>query len=459
MHGYLRYRNGQALDLSLHVGFVGGDGTLHVHMGDLYLRSAYNYTIMGQAALALDESLRLKAQLYYDRNTGDFLWRTGFRAFDIWIADFGDFFWDSPTFDGQAQLEWQPVDNLLVIGGANLRYTWLETPDLTITDDDELRSAAFVHLQWNPLALVQLTGGLRFDYNSDTEAALSPRAAVVFRPWSDHTFRLGYGLAFRKPSHYESRWHPKIEAYNSAVPEIVQKAADTISNEDLVNEKVHSFEAGWRARFLDDRLNVTVDLFYNLYRDAISFVIEMENRMGMPDILNSTLQFENAGAEVNALGGEIELSWRPLPSWSFWANLGARRVTDKKSGARTPSEPVVRTNLGARFLPGSGPYADLAMHYVSEYQMPLKDPSNLFNPPVPMTLGNKLLVIARLGYRLSPAENRALEIGLTLRAPIGGAYREYSGAPMPSILHASTSQDFGGEVLTRLVTFFVRGSF
>ena len=409
--------------------------------------------------MALGETLRLKSQLYYDRNSGDFLWRTGFRAFDIWIADFGDFFWDSPSVDGQAQLEWQPLNNFLLIGGTNLRYTMLISPDITMTDDDELRWAAFFHMQWNPWSQVQLTAGLRFDFNTDTEAALSPRAALVFRPWPKHVFRLGYGLAFRKPSHYESRWHPKVEDYNPAVPEIVDKAAETISNEDLVNEKVHSLEAGWRAQFLDDRLQLTADLFFNLYRDSITFVVDLEERLGLPNIRNSTLRFENTGAEVNALGGEVELNWRPLEELSLWTNLGVRRVTDKDTGERALSEPVLRVNLGGRFSGSDGIYADLAFHYVSDYQMPLKDPGNLLNPPQPMSLGNKFLMIGRLGYRLIPEKKRTLEAGITFRVPLGSPYREYSGVPMPGILNASSRQDFGGEALTRLVTFFFRGTF
>ena len=310
-HGWIRYRQGRQLDLKLHAGYVQGDGIFYVQFGDMYLHGAKNPWVMGQADLGLSERTRLKVQLTYTRYTCNFIWRLPFRAYGIWVANLADFYWDSPTVDGQAQMDWQVTEDLLVIGGASLRYTTLTSPQLTLADDDELRGAGFLHAQWQLGEKLQLTGGLRLDLNTDTQGVLSPRAVAVFRPWPDHSVRLGYALAFRKPSHYESRWHPKVVKYNDAVPEIVDQVNEMVGNENLINEKVHSIEAGYRAHFLDGALQLSVDLFYNFYRDIISFVIDLPLRLGLPDLGNSTLRFENAGARVNAWGGEARFAGGP----------------------------------------------------------------------------------------------------------------------------------------------------
>ena len=82
----------------------------------------------------------------------------------------------------------------------------------------------------------------------------------------------------------------------------------SLGNEGLVNEKVHSFEAGWRTRLLEDRLQISVDLFFNVYQDTISFVVDIRERLGLPDIINSTIQYDNEDGEIYAVGGEARPS-------------------------------------------------------------------------------------------------------------------------------------------------------
>ena len=210
----------------------------------------------------------------------------------MWVADLPIFSIGAHSIDGQVQLDWHLGDNLLLICGGNLRYNTLDWEKINVSEEDELRAAVFAHLQWTPLDEVQLTGGLRLDANTFTETAISPRAAAVFRPFSDHAFRLGYGLAFRRPSSFESRTHTTIEKFNPAVPEIVELADTQFGNESLVNEKVHSFEAGWRGRFFEDHLHVSLDFFFSLYRDTITFVMDVPTRLGLPDLTNSTIRYE-----------------------------------------------------------------------------------------------------------------------------------------------------------------------
>jgi outer membrane receptor protein involved in Fe transport len=458
-HGYVRFREGDWLDLSLHAGMVSGDGILYVMMGDMRFSDAHNYWAMGKSQIDLGDVARLKFQVYYTKYGAWFSYRTKLRAYDMWLADVPDIFLGTGTVDGQAQLDWQLADDFLIIFGGYLRYNFLDIDNMIIRETDEFRGAGFAHVQWNPLDAVQLIGGLRLDLNTSTEAALSPRAAAVFRPWPEHHFRLGYGLAFRRPSYFENRLHSKIDDFNQATPEIVELAANQIGNEELVNEKVHSLEAGWRGRFLDDGLRVSVDLFLSFYRDTIVFNINIPSRLGLPDLSEATVRYENKGAEVNALGGEAELIWRPITDWTLWGNLGFRHVTNIDTGERMPTEPQLRVNLGVGFLPEAGPIVNIALHYVSTYKMPLMDPENTLSNINLVPLGEDLLAIGRVGYRLRLSERHTLETGLAVRTPLGHPFREYAGTPMPSQLQIDTASDFGGEELVRLVSFYLRGTF
>jgi outer membrane receptor protein involved in Fe transport len=414
---------------------------------------------MGKSELRLTEGVRLKAQVYHSRYSAVYLYRTSLRAYDIWIGDVADLDVTTPTVDGQLQLDCQLLDNLLLIGGANLRYTSLDGKGIIPEKTSETRGAGFVHAQWQPYQILQFTGGLRLDLNSETEPALSPRAVLVFQPWEDHSLRLGYARAFRKPSLFERDLRVTVKDYNPALPEVVDTLAREFSNADLVNEKVHSFEAGWRSRFLDGQLNLSVDLFYNIYQDTIYFYVNIPTRIGLPDIANSEFHYENQDTDIHALGGELELSLRPRRNLVLWANLGTRVVTDRSSDERMRTEPLFRFNLGGGYRPDTGIQLDASIHYVSAYEMPLMDPENIFENPTFISLGNNALVIGRAGYRLSVGENKTIESGLILRTPLGIPFREYAGIPFPESLPSTSNSDFGGSMLYPWLSLYLRGSY
>jgi iron complex outermembrane receptor protein len=458
-NGWLRYRDGKTLDLSFHAGFNWGtDGLMYLSIADLRVTDALYYYFMGQGEFALGEGLKLKAQVYHLRHAGNFHYRTSLRGYDLWIGEFPDFTGFIPTLDGQVQLDWQIADQLLLIGGGNLRYTRVTGENIIIDGNEEVRGAGFASLQWSPLAVLQLTGGIRLDLNSFTDPAFSPRGVVVYHPWENHAFRLGYGLAFRKPSFFESKSHIEITNYNPATPEVVELGRTQFGNKDLGNEKVHSIELGWRGRFFDKRLSISLDTFFSMYRDSITFHVDVPTRLGAPDIANSTLRYENVGAEVDAIGGEVEAVWKPADAWSFFGNLGLRYVTEIESGDRAASEPVVRVNLGGHYSKDSGILAALSLHYVSEYKVALLDPRNILNPPDFSSLGNRILLLARVGY-LVKHDSLSTEVGVTINTPLGTPFREYAGMVMPPYLVTDKPSDFGGEELHRLVSLYLRGSF
>jgi outer membrane receptor for ferrienterochelin and colicin len=456
-HGYLRFRQGRKLDVSVHGGVVGGDGSVFILSGDFHGSSVVNHYTMGKAAIGLGDSLDLKAQIYHVRFFSEFHCRNRFESRGIWMADVPDFYLDANTVDGQVQVDFQPSPKLMLIGGGNIRYTHQVSDVILPHELSELRGAAFLHAQWSALEVLQLTGGLRLDLNTRTQEALSPRVVAVFRPFRNHAFRMGYGLAFRKPAALENQWHMEIK--NSPFPEIFEKLENSIGNEDLVNEKVHSFEVGWRGRFLNERLRFRVDLFYNIYQDMIYFHAKLKwDPLGFPDIPESSFQFLNEEERIHALGGEAEVIYSPGENWTFWGNAGVRRVTDEE-GELVESEPALRVNLGGRWSPDLGLRVDVALHYVSSYQVPLLLPEEPFEAPDPSPLGDSLLVVGRLGYRSRLPGGLWLEAGLTVRAPIGSRFREFPGVPVQRSSYTVTVSDFAGEMIVRLVALYLRGSF
>jgi hypothetical protein len=75
-----------------------------------------------------------------------------------------------------------------------------------------------------------------------------------------------------------------------------------------------------------------------------------------------------------------------------------------------------------------------------------------------MSLGDNLLLMGRLGYRVTLDGQRSLELGMLVRTPLGESFREYAGVPFPSSMQSDTRSDSGGELLGRSVSLYLRGS-
>jgi hypothetical protein len=143
----------------------------------------------------------------------------------------------------------------------------------------------------------------------------------------------------------------------------------------------------------------------------------------------------------------------------MWCNLGLRRVTSRDTGDRVPADPQIRVNFGGRYAPATGMFIDVAMHYVSDYRISLRDPMSPLDESHLHQLGDSLMMFARTGYRVKTGEDQVMEGGVSLRLPIGEPFREWAGIPAPQALRSWDIADIGGEVLGRLITVYFRGSF
>jgi len=459
VHAVVRYREDNWLDLSLHAGATGGEGLQYIDMGDLGFYNARTGWVMGKGEFRLGAGARLGGRVYYTYAQSDFHYRSSFYHQGVWAADLPEMHWVSNILDAKVRCDLEMGSDILLIGGVGLRYSFFNMDNIIVSDDDVLRGAAFADLQWSPGDVLQVSGGLRVELVAHTEAVLGPQAAVVYRPWPGQAFRIGYAMGFRKPSDFESQLHPDIQEYNPALPELVERMSTQLGNKGLRNEKVHAVEAGWRARFLEGNLRTSLGAFFNMHQDAVVFIRELPVRMGVPDILNSVLRYENREGSICILGSEAEISWHPGSSWALWANLGLRKTTDVDSGDHPFTEPQLRINFGWRFSPDAGMFVDLAAHYASSFQAPLLDPMDPLADPVNVVLGDSLLVFGRLGYRMTTSAGLRLDAGVSLRFPLGKPFREYAGTRVPASLMNWDIADYGGEILERLLRVYFRGSF
>ena len=428
------------------------------------------------------ESDDLRGQLYWFHNPVDMNIRAPLDYAGIRLAEFTPFFMEGHTVVGEVSWNlpkfWEP---LLLIAGVGGRVMFMESDKFlnaeTFTDlsspdyhkpgikHREGRTGAFVHSELSVADWMTLTGGLRFDYNTETEEFVSPRLAVVFRPASGHFVRLGVARAFRKPSYMEIGGHIMVDFPDESP--LTGQARDNfqefmtrvLGNSDLANEQLLAFEVGYLGRFLDTRLTVTLDLYCNLLRDVAtldSHIVSDEH--GMPDLRESYFRFIN-GRHLNIYGSELGVRFNLSRSISLVASWAHRQSFHSDTGETFQENPKNLFTLGGRFRTEWGLVGSLYAFTRSEmWDKSMENPAGLLEPVLKDHMSQVMLVLARIGWRVPLSGGLNLEIGAKLFLPVSFsplrfAYREEGGGVTPGGIQ------YGGEELRRVISGYIQGSF
>jgi len=237
--------------------------------------------------------------------------------------------------------------------------------------------------------------------------------------------------------------------------------ARVIGNDNLGNEVLWSFEGGYLVRLLDDRLTISLDLYYNLFIDRVNMLSEIRtNAQGMPDLDTSTIQFINQDMTLGIFGGEITARLRLSRAVSLMASWAHREVFDHSKDITEDFSPKNLIVLGGRFRSHSGLLGSLYLFSRSEFTDPyVNNPSGWFEPLLVERMENVFLVMGKLGWRWRPAPDLDMEVGVKLFLPVSPfkapyfSYRERGG------VITSSGENFGGDQLRRVVTGYLQGSF
>jgi iron complex outermembrane receptor protein len=426
----------------------------------------------------------LHAQLYWNQSPVSWHFRDPLEFGGIRLATFLPVDADSHTVNGETQWTlpelWEPL--LLMVGGGG-RASWVGSDDLLdgetyadITSPDyhkdgisywEFRAGAFAHAELTPADWVTVTGSLRFDYNTVTEEFLSPRLAAVFQPAEGQFLRAGVARAFRKPAFVETQLHNKVDFPDDSpltgpardnFQEFISRA---ISNENLVEETVLSFDAGYLGRFFDGQLSVALDLYLNQLRDVVEMNVNMvSDAQGLPDLDRTELRVDNVDRDLDIYGVELTVRYQPIKSLALMASWAHREAIRARTGKVESNNPKNLITLGGHFKTESGLVGSFYIFSRSEFwDMNVKNPEGLMAPPTQQHLDNTMLVLGRLGWRWKLKDGVAVEAGAKLflpfspfSGPLFRSHEEGGGITTDGIA-------YGGELLRRMVTGYLQGSF
>jgi len=438
------------------------------------------------------DSMDLKAQLFWTHEPIDLGLKgtLAYQGMPLGVLEEAQI--DTHTIDGQIQWNLPRLaSSLNLILGGNLRLNGLLSDDLldgeTFADPDsprfhepgieswEVRSGLFGQAEWSAADWVTVTAGVRLDHSSATGAFLSPRLAAVFHPAETHFLRLGVGRSFRRASFQERSLHPQVGFPAGSIlassPDLQWAFQEfmtrVLGNSRVDQEESWSFELGYLGLFVQDRLQLSLDLYYSTYRGIITMNPQLVDSTDILQMLNgSSVRYEQLGKEdCDTLGLELLLRWMPtrrLALQAGWTYRGVQEIQDFYPMADT--SPKNLFTLGGRFHTDLGLLGSLYVFTRSEFWDRLvENPEGGAGlaPQVAVHSPNLALLLARLGYEWTIRPWVRLELGVTLFLPLAplddpqiGYYERLGG-----VTDTDPPLRYGGHRLPRIAKLYLQGTF
>ena len=231
---------------------------------------------------------------------------------------------------------------------------------------------------------LKLSGSLRVDKNRYFDARFNPRVSAVFSPTDEHNFRVSYQTGYRFPSLFEafsnvnsggvkrvgglrimsqgifenSYFRTSIDAFQAAINADVNTNKLTTGqaiqkNKGLLKlntytyikpEQVNSFDVGYKGLFLDKKLYIDADFYYNVYRNFIAQIDANTPKGSNSDSLayylaNRTTQdryrlWTNSKTTVYNYGASLGIRYSAGRNWVLSGNASLARLarTDQGDG-------------------------------------------------------------------------------------------------------------------------------
>jgi outer membrane receptor protein involved in Fe transport len=372
----------------------------------------------------------------------------------------GDLEFFSTNLDAEAEANFSLFEGNLLIGGANYRWATFISDQSDPRTAHQHRVSAFVQDEQRLFDALILTGGVRLDFNNISPPGISPRLAVVWKMLPRHVLRAAFATAYRRPSFMNTSLHLANVQDAPGMTGISEFVKRSLGNSDLKNESITVLELGYHGRFLDDSLVVEADVFYNRYRNNIVLTGDLYWEMGMIDLDRSVMRFENAGMEADSLGGSLALNYRIKERLWLSANYTFRHswytdiqayeyIADK--GDRVAAEPAHLLNLSGHYITRMGLRLGAAVHGSTERTFHVLHGSDLFSPVKAVDVKARVYLSGFLAYRRNLSAGW-IEFGL----------RAYDFLNIPYIdrptVASQHGEGMGGEVISRRLFFFVRGT-
>ncbi|MBI5201545.1 MAG: TonB-dependent receptor plug domain-containing protein [Elusimicrobia bacterium] len=222
-------------------------------------------------------------------------------------------------------------DRLRTVYGGSIRYSSVDSGGVFDGKPYQKNAVqrAFASQSWLILPRVNLIGAASLEHSDTGGNEPAYQVAAVVHPAGSHTLRLSHGLAPTIPTLYQRYANQRADA-----------TVLLVGNPRLTAQHLRSYEAGYRASFLDKHALFEADFFY-LEVDNLSRTIVQSYNFPL-----LTLSFDNDN-KAAARGVEIKTSYRWDAGRSLYANYTYETLSVAKPETNVRrGTPAHKVNLG-----------------------------------------------------------------------------------------------------------------
>jgi outer membrane receptor for ferrienterochelin and colicins len=252
-------------------------------------------------------------------------------------------------------LEWSKSGSIVTTAGVDGRVRSVTTHYETTPDDGSPATiddphprytdptlGAYLQQTASPTRWLNANAGARADIDSRYGRALSPRAALAVKPWTDATVKGIFASAFRVPTTYEATY---TETPGAVAP-------------TLRPESVRSYEVSFEQRLGANRLLFGV--FRNSWDRLIYYRYDLYNTTGEGRYDNSG-SIDSTGFQASYEGALLD---RRLRAGANVTGAFVRQRLAEGQDAQLPAAPSYFGNARIAYeLPSPAPTLALAMHW------------------------------------------------------------------------------------------------
>lgn len=337
------------------------------------------------------------------------------------------FVWDSYNIEAQQTFDISNSNRL--IAGANYRHNAVSSNFLSEFGNQN-RLGLYLQDELRATNTLTFVGGVRMDLDSFIHPTYSPRAAIVYKPWGDHSFRASISVAYRPPTIFDT-FLQSTGITRLPFPNIPANTTQLQGSGDLSPEQIIAYEIGYQGWYFKHRVRIRVDVFYNHVSDLISSV---SSASGAPP------KFTN-GSDADIYGVEPGVEFQVTHWLTGFANMSYLHIRQRFTGDDRRGGPRYKANAGLRTEWDNGISGEASINFVSSAQYPLSDAFTSFSvlpggQPAPNSTVNSYTLLNLRGaygfWKEDNGRNKA-EIAVTVFNTVNEGHREHPlGQPIGS---------------------------
>lgn len=280
-----------------------------------------------------------------------------------------DLIQDASITHGEIQYNFNALDQkLFIVAGASHRLISIDTKRTLMQDKrNDNTSGVFAQVEYKIFDNLKSVAAARWDRSSLHPGEFSPKLALVWTVFENHSLRATFNKAFQPPNYSEQYLyvlHPT-------------SALAYIGNPDLTPEKITGYELGYKG-VISNNFFVTTDFYYNNLKNFVTDLGPGVNPAYPDPIIlpddpqqrtRNIWSYANAG-EVEEYGGELGLNYYAAEYLLLDANFSYFKFEVIKQNSfdiLLPNTPEYKFNIGATYTHSDGHSVAVKFKYVPDF--------------------------------------------------------------------------------------------